>query len=137
MVLCLDNEIIQSCCLIVLIIHIIEYFSWINVSFNHLTYIHIQLTLNNARVRGTNPGAVENLHMTSNSHKTKLSIAYCQLQSFSWTTTTKNQSTHILYLYIYMVCPEGIQTCNMKNKKFHWKRYKKHCTWDNDTSVPF
>ena len=34
------------------------------------------------------------------------------------------------------VCPEGIQTCKMKNR-YYWRRYKKHCTQDNDTSVSF
>ena len=38
---------------------------------------------------------------------------------------------------IYDVCPEGIQPCYMKNRNIYWRRYKKHCTKDNDTSVPF
>ena len=38
---------------------------------------------------------------------------------------------------MYEVCPEGIQPCNMKNRDVYWRRYKKHCTQDNDTSVPF
>ena len=33
--------------------------------------------------------------------------------------------------YLYKVCPEGIQPRNMKS------RHNKHCTWDNDASVPF
>ena len=32
---------------------------------------------------------------------------------------------------------ESIQPCNMKNRDIYWRRYKKHCTEDNDTSVPF
>ena len=24
-----------------------------------------------------------------------------------------------------------------ENRDIYWRRYKKHCTWDNDTSVPF
>ena len=35
------------------------------------------------------------------------------------------------------VCPEGIQPCNMKNRDVYWRRYKKQCTQDNDTSVLF
>ena len=27
--------------------------------------------------------------------------------------------------------------CAMKNRDIYWRRYKKHCTQDNDTSVPF
>ena len=38
---------------------------------------------------------------------------------------------------IHMVCPEGIQPCNMKNRDIYGRRYKKHCTQDNDASVPF
>ena len=38
---------------------------------------------------------------------------------------------------VYEVCPEGIQPCTMKNKDIYWRRYKKHCIQDNDTSVPF
>ena len=26
--------------------------------------------------------------------------------------------------FIYIVCPEGIQTCNMKNRDIYWRRYK-------------
>ena len=37
----------------------------------------------------------------------------------------------------YEVCPEAIQPYNMKNRDIYWRRYKKHCTYDNDTSVPF
>ena len=36
-----------------------------------------------------------------------------------------------------MVCPEGVQSCNMKNRDIYWSRYKKHWTQDNDDSVPF
>ena len=38
-----------------------------------------------------------------------------------------------------MIYPEGIQSCNMKNRTFIEEdtRYKKHCTQDNDASVPF
>ena len=25
---------------------------------------------------------------------------------------------------IYEVCPEGVQSCNMKNRDIHWRRYK-------------
>ena len=35
------------------------------------------------------------------------------------------------------VHPEGIQPCNMKYRHIYWRRYKKHCTQDNDASVPF
>ena len=38
---------------------------------------------------------------------------------------------------IHKVCPEGIQPCNMKYRHIYWRRYKKHCTQDNDASVPF
>ena len=38
---------------------------------------------------------------------------------------------------IYKVCSEVIQPCNMKNRDIYLRRYKKHCTWDCDTSVPF
>ena len=38
---------------------------------------------------------------------------------------------------MYQVCPEGIQLCNMINRDIYWRRYKKHCTRDNDASVPF
>ena len=40
------------------------------------------------------------------------------------------------YLYIHKVCPEGVQPRNMKNRDIYW-RYKKHCTWTVDASVPF
>ena len=33
--------------------------------------------------------------------------------------------THInTYTYIYIVFPEGIQPCNMKNRDIYWRRYK-------------
>ena len=35
------------------------------------------------------------------------------------------------------VYSESIQPCNMKNKDIYWRRYKKHCTQNNDASVPF
>ena len=38
---------------------------------------------------------------------------------------------------LHKVCPEGIQSCTIKNRDIHWRRYKKHCTQDNDVSVPF
>ena len=39
---------------------------------------------------------------------------------------------------IYEVCPEGIQPCNIKTETFiEDTRYKKHCTQDNEASVPF
>ena len=38
-------------------------------------------------------------------------------------------SKHILkwgtYVFMHIVCPEGIQPCNMKNRDFYWRRYKK------------
>ena len=37
----------------------------------------------------------------------------------------------------YEVCPENIQPCTKGNRDIYWRRYKKHCTQDNDTSVPF
>ena len=37
----------------------------------------------------------------------------------------------------YKVCPEDIQPCTMKNRDIYWRRYKKHCTQDNDASVSF
>ena len=37
---------------------------------------------------------------------------------------------------IHEVCPESTQPCTMKNRDVCWRRYKKHCTWDNDASVP-
>ena len=40
---------------------------------------------------------------------------------------------------IYKVFSEDIQPCNMKNRDIYWRRFKikKHCTQDNDASVPF
>ena len=38
---------------------------------------------------------------------------------------------------IYDVSPGGIQPYNMKNTDIYWRKYKKHCAWDNDSSVPF
>ena len=42
---------------------------------------------------------------------------------------------------VYNACPVGIQPCTLKNrhslKKIQDTRYKKQCTQDNDTSVPF
>ena len=38
---------------------------------------------------------------------------------------------------IHKVCPEGVQPCTVKNRDIYWRRYKKHCTQDNDASVPF
>ena len=52
--------------------------------------------------------------------------------------TTKqvhSQKTHCS-VFIHKACPEGIQPCTMKNRDIYW-RYKKHCTKDNDASVPF
>ena len=43
----------------------------------------------------------------------------------------------IILLGIYDLHLEGIQPCNMKNRDIYWRRYKKHCTQDNDPSVPF
>ena len=40
-----------------------------------------------------------------------------------------------LSIYVYEFCPESIHPCNMKN--IYWRRDKKHCTCDNDASVPF
>ena len=42
-----------------------------------------------------------------------------------------------IFIIIYNVCPVDIQPCNMKNRDIYWRRYKKHCTQDNDASVPF
>ena len=39
--------------------------------------------------------------------------------------------------HTYELCPESNQPCHMKSRDIYWRRYKKHCTWDNDTSVPF
>ena len=38
-------------------------------------------------------------------------------------------------MYMYMVCPESIQPCTMKNKDIFEEDtiYKKHCTQDNDS----
>ena len=47
---------------------------------------------------------------------------------------------YIIHMYVYKVCPEGIQACTMKKIEPFIEedtRYKKHCTQDNDTSVPF
>ena len=42
---------------------------------------------------------------------------------------TPNRNIYkVLGLYIYEVCSEGIQPCNMKNRNIYWRRYKKHCT---------
>ena len=60
----------------------------------------------------------------------------------------KQISTQLILLTLYCVkeegpklytkvCPEGIQPCDMKNRDIHWRRYKKHCTQDNYTVVPF
>ena len=39
---------------------------------------------------------------------------------------------------IYKVCSESIQLCNMKETFIEEDaRFKKHCAWDNDASVPF
>ena len=38
---------------------------------------------------------------------------------------------------MYEVCLETIQPYNMKSRDIYWRRYKKHCTEDNDNSVPF
>ena len=40
---------------------------------------------------------------------------------------------------VHVVCPEGIQPRHRKNRDIAEEdtRYKKHCTEDNDTSVPF
>ena len=35
------------------------------------------------------------------------------------------------------VCPVNIQPCIMKNRDIYQRRYKEHCTQDNDASVPF
>ena len=40
-------------------------------------------------------------------------------------------------IYTYMVCPESIQPCSIKNRDIYCRRCKKHCTYNNDTSVPF
>ena len=44
-------------------------------------------------------------------------------------------------VYIYIACPENIQPCTAEVCLLHFieedTRYKRHCTWDNDTSVPF
>ena len=42
-----------------------------------------------------------------------------------------------IHMHTHMVCAEGIQPCNMKNRDTYWRRYKKHCTQDNEASVPF
>ena len=40
--------------------------------------------------------------------------------------------------YTYEVCPESIKPCTMKETFIEKDtRYKKHCTQDNDTAVPF
>ena len=36
----------------------------------------------------------------------------------------------------YEVCPESTHACTVKNRDTYQKRYKKHCTQDDDTSVP-
>ena len=36
----------------------------------------------------------------------------------------------------YEFCPESIQPCTMKNRDIYGRRYKKHCTQDNEASVP-
>ena len=35
------------------------------------------------------------------------------------------------------VCPGSIQPCTVKNRDIYMRRYRKHCTQDNDASVPF
>ena len=42
-------------------------------------------------------------------------------------------------MWMYEVCPEGIQPYNIKNRDITEEdtRYKKHCTKDKDASVPF
>ena len=35
------------------------------------------------------------------------------------------------------VCSEDIESCGMKIWDIYWRRYKKHCTQDNHTLVPF
>ena len=35
------------------------------------------------------------------------------------------------------VCPESFQPCTMRKRGIYSRRYKKHCTQDNDASVPF
>ena len=37
----------------------------------------------------------------------------------------------------YEVCPESMKPCTMKNRDIYWRKYNKHCTQDNDASVPF
>ena len=37
----------------------------------------------------------------------------------------------------FEVCLEDIQPCNIKNRDIYWRRYKEHCTQDNDAPVPF
>ena len=37
----------------------------------------------------------------------------------------------------YEAYPESIHPCNMKNRNIYWRRYKKHCTQDNDILVSF
>ena len=44
--------------------------------------------------------------------------------------------THCL-LDVWKVCVESIHPCTMKSRNIYWRRYKKHWTQYNDTSVSF